>query len=109
MSTDKQDPKRALVAARLREARKLAGISQGQVAKPLGVHRPSITEIEAGNRRVSAGELSKPARRYDVTVSWLLAATVDTFERSEPQFGRAQISTTGTYAHIARLHLPEEK
>src|SRR3546814_504119 len=85
MSTDKQDPKRALVAARLREARKLAGISQGQVAKLLGVHRPSITEIEAGNRRVSAEELSKLAKIYDVTVSWLLAETVDKLEESDPR------------------------
>jgi len=85
MNADKQDPKRLLVAARLREARKLAGISQGQVAKLLGVHRPSITEIEAGNRRVSAEELSKLADIYDVTVSWLLAETADKLAESDPR------------------------
>ena len=85
MSADKPGPSRALVAARLREARKLAGISQGQVAKLLGVHRPSISEIEAGNRRVSAEELSQLATIYDVTVSWLLAETVDKLEESDPR------------------------
>lgn len=83
MSTDQQDSKRAVVAARLREARKLAGISQGQVAKLLGMHRPTISEIEAGNRRVSAEELSQLAGIYDVTVSWLLAETADKLEEGD--------------------------
>lgn len=85
MSTEQQDSKRALVAARLREARKLAGISQGHVAKLLGVHRPTISEIEAGNRRVSAEELSQLASIYDVTASWLLAETADKLEESDPR------------------------
>lgn len=85
MNTDRQDPKRALVAARLREARKLAGLSQGQVAKLLRLHRPTITEIEAGNRRVSAEELSQLAEIYDVTVSWLLAESADKLEESDPR------------------------
>ena len=43
---------RQRMAERIREARTLAGLSQGQVAKMMGMHRPSISEIEAGNRRV---------------------------------------------------------
>jgi transcriptional regulator with XRE-family HTH domain len=35
------------------------------------MHRPTITEIEAGRRRVDAGELKKFATTYDVSVSWL--------------------------------------
>lgn len=85
MSTDRQDHKRALVAARLREARKLAGLSQGQVAKLIGVHRPSISEIEAGNRRVSAEELSQLAEIYDVTSSWLLAETAEKLDQDDPR------------------------
>lgn len=63
---------RAIIASRLREARKMAGLSQAQVARELGLHRPSISEAEAGNRKVSAGELAKLAKLYDVSVSWLL-------------------------------------
>ena len=59
---DTESAKRALIAARVKEARKLAGLSQGHVAKILGLHRPSISEIEAGNRRVSADELARPRR-----------------------------------------------
>lgn len=80
-----QEAKRALVASRLREARKLAGLSQGQVAKLLGLHRPTISEIEAGNRRVSAEELSRFAEMYDVTVSWLLAETAEQLEADDPR------------------------
>jgi len=60
------------VASRLRQARGYAGLSQGQVAKLLGMHRPTISEIEAGRRHVSAEELAQFARVYDVSVSWLL-------------------------------------
>lgn len=83
--TESQDSKRAVIATRLREARKMAGVSQGQVAKLLGMHRPTISEIEAGNRRVSAEELSKFAEMYDVTVSWLLAETADQLEVNDPR------------------------
>ena len=58
--TEIDSAKRGQIAERLKEARKLAGLSQGHVAKMLGLHRPSVTEIEAGNRRVSADELAKP-------------------------------------------------
>ena len=51
--------KRQISASRIREARRLAGLSQGQVAKMLGLQRPSVTEIEAGNRAVAAEELAK--------------------------------------------------
>ena len=80
-----KDNKRALVASRLREARKMAGLSQGQVAKMLELHRPTISEIEAGNRRVSADELSQFAELYDVTVSWLLAETAEQLTTDDPR------------------------
>ena len=41
------DGKRQIIASRIREARHLAGLSQGQVAKMLGLQRPSVTEIGA--------------------------------------------------------------
>jgi transcriptional regulator with XRE-family HTH domain len=77
--------KRALIAERLREARKLAGLSQGHVAKMLGLHRPSVSEIEAGNRRVSADELARLAGIYDVNVAWLLGETPDTLDAQDPR------------------------
>lgn len=59
------------VSERLRLAREQSGLSQGQVAKIIEMHRPTISEIEAGRRRVSAEELAKFSRIYEVSVAWL--------------------------------------
>ena len=60
------------IGERLRLAREQAGLSQGQVAKMLNLHRPTITEIEAGRRKVSAPEASQFAEIYGVSLDWLL-------------------------------------
>src|SRR5205809_901426 len=60
------------VADRLRAAREHAGLSQGQVAKTLEYHRPTISEIEAGRRKVSSDELVKFSKIYGVSLSWLV-------------------------------------
>lgn len=65
------------VSERLRWAREQAGLSQGQVAKLLNMHRPTISEIEAGRRRVSAEELKIFARTYEVPVAWLVDSEGD--------------------------------
>jgi transcriptional regulator with XRE-family HTH domain len=66
------DSKRKQIASRLRAAREMAGLSQAQVAKILGLHRPSVSEIEAGRRRVSGEELAKLAEVYSVDLDWLM-------------------------------------
>ncbi len=83
--TEGQESIREAIATRLREARKVAGLSQGQVARLLAMHRPTISEIEAGNRRVSAEELTKFAETYDVTVSWLLGESSEQLETDDPR------------------------
>lgn len=83
---NKLDPaKRTQIAERLREARKLAGLSQGQVAGMLGLHRPSVTEMEAGNRRVSSDELVRLAEVYDVSVTWLVGDAPETLDVQDPR------------------------
>ena len=77
--------KRAQLPERLKEARKLAGLSQGHVAKLLGLHRPSVSEMEAGNRRVSADELARLAEIYDVGVAWLLGEGPETLDAQDPR------------------------
>jgi transcriptional regulator with XRE-family HTH domain len=68
-------PTREQIAARLRTAREAAGLSPGQVAKLIGVHRPAISEIEAGRRRVSGEELAGFSELYGAGVDWLTSAT----------------------------------
>lgn len=66
------DSRRVIIADRLRVARDQAGLSQGQVAKLLEWNRPTISEIEAGRRRVAAEELERFAEIYGVSVAWLI-------------------------------------
>ncbi|MCZ0945636.1 MAG: helix-turn-helix transcriptional regulator [Gammaproteobacteria bacterium] len=71
------------VAERLRLARQQAGLSQGQVARMLSKHRPTISEIEAGRRRVSADELAMFADIYEVSPAWLLGREDESDEFNE--------------------------
>jgi transcriptional regulator with XRE-family HTH domain len=81
------EAKRAVIATRLKAARLQAGLSQGQVARLLKLHRPSISEAEAGRRKVSAEELAELARIYGVSAAWLAgeegSGTTETDIRTE--------------------------
>ena len=83
------EPIRNQIASRLRLAREAAGLSQGQVAKMINVHRPTISEIEAGRRRVSADELARFAEIYGVSVNWL---TGEQKAESEPVEDRIMLA-----------------
>ena len=84
MSDDKKT-----IAGRLRLAREQAGLSQGQVALKLDLHRPTVSEIEAGRRRVSGDELSLFAELYKVSVSWLVRASDD---KADPKRDKAELA-----------------
>ena len=62
------------IASRLRLAREIAGLTQGQVAKHLGLHRPTVSEIEAGRRKVSADEMFRIVELYGVSLAWVIGA-----------------------------------
>lgn len=79
------EDRRANVARRLRTAREMAGLSQGQVARMLQIHRPSVTEAEAGRRRVPAEELSELAKIYGVSVNWLSGFGEDRLDPGNPR------------------------
>lgn len=57
---------------RIRIAREDAGLTQNQLAKLMEVSRPTVSEIEAGRRKVSAEELGKMADLFGVSTEWLL-------------------------------------
>ena len=63
---------RKAIAERLKLAREQAGLSQGQVAAKVGWHRPTVSEIEAGRRRVAADEAGLLAKLYGVDVNWIV-------------------------------------
>ncbi|HUP00173.1 MAG TPA: helix-turn-helix domain-containing protein [Gemmatimonadota bacterium] len=65
-------PTRKALARRLRDARETLGLTQAEVAKALGVHRPTISEIEAGRRAVTSVELYELSRIFAVPLADLL-------------------------------------
>ena len=71
---------RTEMSRRLREARELASINQGEAAEALGLPRTAVTQIEGGNRAVSTMELARLADLYRRPVSWFLAEAPDTEE-----------------------------
>ena len=85
IDADDEVKRRREVGARIREARKLAGLSQGQIAKLMKMHRPTVSEIEAGNRRVSAGELSKFAALCKVGIAFLTGDAPETLSSDDPK------------------------
>lgn len=80
---------RKQIASRLRLAREGAGLSQEQVAKKMNLHRPTISEIEAGRRRVSAEELAQFAEIYGVDANWL---TGEEEAESDPEEDRIMLA-----------------
>lgn len=77
------------IGARLRLAREQAGLSQGQVAIKLGLHRPTVSEIEAGRRRVAADELRRFVKLYRVSLSWLVG---EADEKRDPKREKAELA-----------------
>lgn len=70
---------------RLRWAREQAGLSQGQIARMLGYHRPTISQIEAGQRVVRPDELARFAELYDVKEAWIIKGDSVLDEESDPR------------------------
>ncbi|MFQ5963237.1 MAG: helix-turn-helix domain-containing protein [Candidatus Scalinduaceae bacterium] len=60
------------IGHRIRELREQSGISQQKLADRLTVSRPTISQIENGERRISADELIKLSKIFDISVDSLL-------------------------------------
>lgn len=75
---NESSPRRQCIAGRLRMAREMAGLTQGQVATHFGWHRPTVSEIEAGRRRVSAEELLALGDLYGVNIAWIVRENDET-------------------------------
>ncbi len=60
------------LAEKLKNIRQSLGFSQEYVAKCLNIGRSSVTQIECGNRKVTAEEIQKFCRLYHVSADYLL-------------------------------------
>jgi len=57
---------------KLRDARNYVGFTQDEVASVLGIPRTSLSELEAGRRRVDVQELSRLSKLYRQSVGYFL-------------------------------------
>jgi transcriptional regulator with XRE-family HTH domain len=75
----------------------MSGLSQGQAAKLMKMHRPTVSEIEAGNRKVSVDELSKFSEIYEISTAWLLGDVPEQLEVDDPklQLAARELSKLG--------------
>lgn len=66
------------LGSRISELRKIKGYSQEELAKMLKISRPSLTQIELGNRNVSVIELKKIADILAISIDKLLSQEITT-------------------------------
>ncbi len=67
---DDDEEERRRLGDRLREARKYLGLKQEEVATYLKIQRTALTDIENGQRRVEAIELTRLAKLYRQPVAF---------------------------------------
>lgn len=87
----RDDTQRQQLGLRLREARKYLGLTQEDVARSLLISRTALVEIENGQRKVEALELSRLAKLYRQPVSQFM---------DEADVSAVPLPTT--IAHLAR-------
>lgn len=61
------------LAERIKKLREDMGLSQEDLASRLGIPRPSISQIESGQRDVSSIELAKLSKIFDISIDELLS------------------------------------
>ena len=89
-SQDDDNAERKRLGDRLREARKYLGLKQEEVAAYLKIPRTALTDIENGQRRVEAIELTHLARLYRQSVAYFTGED------------KASASLPADTAHLAR-------
>jgi transcriptional regulator with XRE-family HTH domain len=60
--------------ARLRQARRSAGLTQEEVAKRLGARQAFVSKVERGERRIDPVELARFAALYGKPLVWFLGS-----------------------------------
>lgn len=71
LKNEKERPKKE-IAARLKQQRKLADMTQDEVANLLGVDRTQVTNMEGGNSWITVPNLILLCQRYDCSADEIL-------------------------------------
>lgn len=78
-----------LIGRRARQARKEAGLSQGDLADKLGISAQQIQKFETGKNRISAKTLYLMSQMFDKPLNWFFNefddAANDDYDTTMPQ------------------------
>ena len=85
------------IAERLKHARKMAGMSQQELADKCVISRPSITAYEKDLREPDARVLKRMAGALGVSANWLLGMEGETEVQKIPESGEEIITYVCTY------------
>lgn len=98
------------VGERITEARLAAGLSQGELAKGVGLDRTAVVRIEAGERRITALELFRLAEALDVPLAHLVSRPTEALvsrrtplEETPDEMSRARYRLDARLEEHARL------
>lgn len=69
------------LAERIKKLREDLGLSQEELARMLELPRPSISQIESGQRDINSIELAKVAKIFEISVDDLLSPELDKAEK----------------------------
>ncbi len=72
MTTASEHPRRARLGAWIRTARRAAGLSQGQLARLVGIEQSSVAQWERGATAPSLAHFRELAHRFGLRGLWLL-------------------------------------
>lgn len=61
-----------IFAQRMKEARRLTGFSQEEIAQETGINRSDISKYETGEKQAKVEQLGILATFYGVTSDWLI-------------------------------------
>lgn len=108
---DSDEEERRRLGDRLREARKYLGLKQEEVATYLKIPRTALTDIENGQRRVEAIELTRLARLYRQSIGYFtgedeaatsMAPDVAHLARQAAQLSQQDRAELGRFAEFLR-------
>ncbi len=79
----KQDPSQPGVGERIKKAREDLGWTQEKLATESKISKSFLSDVERGERDISAGYLLKIANALGASLNYLLRGTVEPMERTE--------------------------
>lgn len=88
MPTSLRSPAHQALIARLKQARKAAGLRQAQVALRLGVPQSYVAKVEGGERRLEVLEFIRLARVLDLDLAQLVAEVADVLRVEDDRSGQ---------------------